>query len=313
MNTKPAMICKVTRAGHSAHKLARYIAGKSVYMKADLGFGIMSMRKKQIAWAIDALRSFHGTSRACEVRHIIFSTPKNTPRRTAKQALKDVWLDWVAKYAPGRPWLLGFQFHNGHYHAHAEIANVDSFGKPIKMKPHQVVEMSDMKFTDKAISSKGEGKKGVKVYTKARNRLEVQDLAELLAAPGGGIKAAVWKQLKDKGLLTDMRERKDGSVVSFAYRGRRMTIATLEGFIARVPAVDSSSDSSSGGGSTAALVAPKTPSKPLADDLAAKLSAAGFTSKDLAGLRKNLRSVGAIPSKTDKAKNKTKQPKTPRL
>ena len=304
----PAMICKVIRAGHTARKLARYIAGKSVVMKADLGFGTMRLRQNQITWAIDALRSFHGESRAAEVRHIVFSLPKNTPRRTAKQALKDVWQDWVSTYAPGRPWMFGFQFHNGIFHGHGAVSNVDSSGKPIKMRPHQVVAMSEMKFTDKAVSSKGIGKKGLALYTKARGKLEVEDLAELLAAPGGGILADVWQQLTDKGLLADLRERKDGSVVSFAYQGRRMRMATLEGFVARLPAADSSSGSSSGGASPA----PKQPAQPLPGDLAAKLAAAGFTSKDLASLRTNLRAARVLPHKAAKPKTKNKQPNTPR-
>ncbi len=308
-----AVICKLVKAGQTARRLVNYVAGKSIGLRADLGFGMMRLRRTMLPWAAHVLRAHRDSCpRASEVRHVIFSVPKGMARRAAFVALHAVFEDWRNEYAPGMPWVAALQKHNGIYHLHAAVGNVNSLGSPLKFRPHQVVAMADMKFTDKAVSAKGTGKKGLKIYTKARGRLEVEDLAELLAAPGGGIKAAVWEQLKDKGLLTDFRKRKDGSFVSFAYQGRRMRMATLEGFVARRPAADSSSESSSGGGSAAAPVAPKTPPKPLANDLAAKLSAAGFSGKDLASLRNNLRSVHALPRKAAKPKTITITKNTPR-
>lgn len=305
----PTVICKLVKAGQSARRLVNYVAGKSIGLRADLGFGTMRLRRTMLPWAAHVLLAHRDSCpRASEARHVIFSVPKGLARRAAFLALHAVFADWRKTYAPGMPWVAALQKHNGIYHLHAAIGNVNSLGRPLKFRPHQVVAMSDMKFTDKAVSAKGTGKKGLKLYTKARGKLEVEDLAALLAAPGGGIKAAVWELLKDKELLKDFRERKDGSVVSFAYQGRRMRMATLEGFIARLPAADSSS----GGGYTATPVTPKTPSKPLAEDLAAKLSAAGFSGKNLASLRNNLRAARALPRMADKPKNKTKQPKTPR-
>ena len=307
--SKPAMICKLVKAGQTAKRLVGYVAGKSIGLRADLGFGMMRLRRTMLPWAARVLRAHRDSCpRASEVRHVIFSVPKNTPRRAAFAALHAVFTDWRNMYAPGLPWVAAIQKHNGIYHLHAAVANVNSSGRPLKIRPHQVVAMADMRFTQHAVSAKGTGKKGLALYTKARGKLVVEDLAELLAAPGGGIRADVWKQLTDMGLLSDLRERKDGSVVSFCYQDRRMRFATLEGFAARLPVADSSS----GGASTGAPVAAKKPAEPLPGSIAAKLAAAGFSNKDLASLRSNLRSVRVLPHKAENQKNKNKQPNRPR-
>lgn len=309
MNMIPAMICKLIRAGQTARRLVNYVAEKSIGLRADLGFGTIRMRHSMLSWAVHVLRAHRDScQRASEVRHLIFSAPKGMARRAAFKALHAVFEDWRNTYAQGMPWVAALQKHNGIFHLHAAVANVNSSGRPLKFRPHQVVAMSEMRFTEHAISARGKGKKGLKIYTKARGKLEVEDLAELLAAPGGGIKAAVWKQLKDKGLLTDFRTRKDGAVVSFSYQGRRMRMKTLEGFIARHPVSSASSSSSSGGSSTT----PKKQGKAVPDSLADKLKAVGFSSKDMASLRENLRSVRALPRKADNPKKTTKTPNKPK-
>ena len=156
--SKPAMICKLVKAGQTAKRLVGYVAGKSIGLRADLGFGMMRLRRTMLPWAAHVLRAHRDSCpRASEVRHVIFSVPKNTPRRAAFAALHAVFEDWRNTYAPGLPWVAAIQKHNGIYHLHAAVANVNSSGRPLKLRPHQVVAMSEMKFTDKAISSKGIG------------------------------------------------------------------------------------------------------------------------------------------------------------
>lgn len=194
--------------------------------------------------------------------------------------------------------MAALQCHNGIYHLHVAVSNVDSAGRPIKFLPYQVVAMADMRFTELAASAKGEGKKGLPIYTKARKKLAVEDLAALLVAPGGGIEKTVWERLKKKGLVSEFRERKDGSLISFSYEGRRIRFATLEAFVGRLPTNATGSD-------TGATVAEK-PAEPLPGSLAAKLAAAGFSNKDLGTLQNNLRSANAIPLVRTKSKTKHK-------
>ena len=304
----PAMICKLVKAGQTARRLVRYIAKKAVGLRADLGFGVMNLRRPMLPWAAEVLCANRDSCpRASEVRHVIFSAQKGMGRRAAFTALYAIFADWGKTYAPGRPWVAAVQDHNGIYHLHAAIGNVGSSGKPLKILPHQVVAMSEMKFTEHAVSAKGQGKKGLAIYTKARAKLAVQDLAELLAAPGGGIRADAWEQLKDKGLLSGFRERKDGSVISFEFGGKRIRLATLHHFLAIPP--DSTTTPKPPTDMPYALI---KPDEPLPDSIAVKLLKAGFSNKDLSRLQANLQSANVIHQHAAaKVKTADKQPKPP--
>jgi hypothetical protein len=283
-----SVVAKVIKAGHLARKLARYISGKAVGMTADLGFGTFKLRRPQLDWAIHALRSHHGESRASEVRHVVLSTPKGTPRREAKKVIRAVWKDFISTYAPERPWMFGLQFHNGILHGHGAISNVGPAGRPLGWKPHQVVAMSEMAFTEHAISAKGRGKKGLPIYTKARGKLAVKDLAALVVDTDSTIKNEVWKQLKKKGAVSDFRNRKDGSLISFEFQGRRIRLATLKHFVEHLQ-----SDSSGNTGS-----ASPPPS--------------GLSSKDVQAINDVLQQA-SVPQARTPAKSKTRTRNTPKL
>lgn len=299
MSVLLAIICKLVKAGQTSKRLVAYVAKKSVALRADLGFGEFKLSDSMLTWAAETLRAHRDSCRrASEVRHVIFSAQKGQSRRAAYTSLHAVCKDWLDTYAAGQPWVAALQNHNGVYHLHLAVSNVNDSGRPLKIRPYQAIEMSEMKFTDHAISAKGKGKKGLPIYTKARGKLAVQDLAELLVDPAGGIRSSVWQQLKNKGLISSFRQRKDGSIISFSYQGRRMRMRTLEGFVARLPASDSSSNSSSGG----TAPAPKQAVQPLPDSIAAKLSAAGFSGKDLAALKNNLRASKPIQPRRTKPK-----------
>lgn len=221
------MICKVIRAGHKAYSLVNYIAKKALGITANMGFGTMRFSKKRLPWAIEGLRSFHGDSRASEARHIVFSLPKGTPRIEAKKSLRAVADDWLKTYAPDHNWLLALQYHNQVWHAHLAVANVSADGKPIKLRPHQVKAMATMAFTNHASNATGTGKQGLPFYTKARRKLSVEQLAEKLVMNTGEINSAEWSRLQKEGVITNFRNRTDGSVISFEFQKRRLRVALL--------------------------------------------------------------------------------------
>ncbi len=290
------MICKLIDSGHTSRKLVRYIASKAVGMTADLGFGVMKFPKNKQAWAIDTLRACHGTSRASEVRHLVFSVAKGTPRKEARNLLRAVWADWIKAYAPDRPWVFAIQFHNGICHGHAAVANVDSAGKPLKFRPHQVMAMAAMKFTSAAGSGSGIGKaKGLPIYSRAK-KLSVRDLATLMVDSSGVIRKEAWDQLEEQNLIKDFRQRKDGSLISFIYEGRRIRLSTLIRYVEHEQFM-------------------KTPPQPSPQVAIKPLSVQPSVSpKDLDAVTSALRSTAAVlqPSRSKK-KQQTQQPNQPKL
>ncbi len=306
---KPTMICKLVKAGQTARRLVRYIAKKAVGLRADLGFGVMKLRRPMLPWAAEVLCANRDSCpRASEVRHVIFSAQKGMARRAAFAALHAVFADWRATYAPGRPWVAAVQDHNGIYHLHAAVGNVDSSGKPLKILPHQVVAMADMRFTDNAISAKGQGKKGLPVYTKARAKLAVQDLAEQLVDDNGRMRDDEWERLKTEGVISNFRTRqKDAAVTSFEFEGRRIRIKTLRAFI---------SEKQNRTQQTKETIMPIEiidPTQPLPDSLAAKLTAAGFSQKALDSLNAQLGAAHAAHEPDSQTPTQTLNRDTPKL
>jgi len=168
-----------------------------------------------------------------------------------------------------------------------------------RFSPNHVLDMAEMKFTTHAISARGKGQaKGVPVYSKAK-KLAVRDLAALVVAPGGGINNGVWMQLKEKGILSGFRSRKDGSIISFAFDGKRIRLATLHRFLDQPQQPQTKGNTMP----TASI----QPDQPLPDSIAAKLAKAGFTTKDLASLTTNLRSAKVLTHTA----TETKQPNPP--
>ena len=302
------MVCKLVKAGQTAMRLVRYVAKKAIGLRADLGFGFMRMRRPMLSWAADVLRANRDSCRrASEVRHVILSAPKDMPRRTAIALLYSVFSDWRTAYAPGRQWVAAVQNHNGIFHLHAAVSNVDASGRPLRIQPHHVLDMAEMKFTTAAISARGKGKsKGVPVYSKAK-KLAVRDLAALLVSPGGGIRADVWEQLKMKKLLSGFRERKDGSVISFEFGGKRIRLAALHRFLDRCPDSKPNQNQHKDMPTVSIKI-----DEPLPDSIAAKLVKAGFSAKDLTALATNLHSASLLQQHAAEKAKTTLQPIQPK-
>ncbi len=228
MNTPP-LICKLIKAGQQATLLVRYIVSKATKLLADLGYGEVEIERDDWRWAGDQLRADHADSRASEVRHVVFSGSHHLPVE-AQQVLHLAALDWLATYAPARRWIMGFQRHNGVEHLHVAVANVGEDGTPLDLDPYKVLDMAAMKFTTHAVSAKGRGVgQGTgKVYSKPR-KSSARDLAEALAPD---LKAGTVLDrlvLRHPGVGAP-RYRKDGSLISFEFDGKRIRLATVDGF-----------------------------------------------------------------------------------
>lgn len=276
-------ICKLMDAGHTAPKLLRYIGKKSIGTTANFGFGVMPLPVSRVPWASKALIAFHGTSRACEARHVVFSLAKSMAQKESVKLLRAVCADWLKTYAPDRNWVLGIHANTGIYHAHLAVANVGSDSKPLKFRPHQAVAMSEMKFTEHAISAKGIGKRGLPVYTKHRRKLAVEELAGLLILPNGDINDPVWKALEKKGSITNFRTRKSGVPISFEYDGRRIRFATLRRFM-----LDQHKPKPTNQTMPTATI---EPNKPLPSKIVSALTRSGFSKTDLTSLERNIKSA----------------------
>jgi len=231
MSAAIPMIGRMVRAGQEALRLARYIASKAITLTCDLGFGEMPLDRSQLKMVAGFLRAHHGTSRASEVRHVIFSAPPGTPPEIARPIIQQVARDWIATHAPGRRWMLGLQDHNLKEHGHLEVEGVGADGEPLKFGLREAISTSGMEFTSCAVSAKGKGLgKSVPVYPKAKS-LAVRDLATALLDDRGGMRADLWADYVRAGTVSDLRNRKDGTLISFAFGGRRMRLSTLRGFL----------------------------------------------------------------------------------
>jgi hypothetical protein len=263
----------------------------------------MPLQQNQTSWATEILRAMHGESRASEVRHLVLSLPKGVIGKEAEKSLRSIWSDWIKTYAPDRAWVFAIQHHNGILHGHGAVQNVGADARPLKLRPHQVKAMSEVKFSSRAISAKGIGKKGRPIYSKPRKKLAVQKLAELLVLPDGEINDSAWKAFEKAGIVTNLRSRKDGIPISFECQGYRIRFKTLRQFIFALhnpPQKHQQKDTM-----PTQTIHSK---KPLSESLVERLKAAGFGAADLASLSLNLQAAGLTKPAPQKHQQKEQQP-----
>ena len=262
---KPTVVVKLIKAGQTAKRLLKYISGKATSMSADLGFGIIPLQKNQIAWATEIMEPRPKT-RASECRHVVLSLPRDVQGKKAEALLRLIWMDWIKAYAPDRSWVFAIQNHNGVLHGHGAVSNIGTDGRPLKFRPHEVVKMSEVEFSEHAVSARGVGKPGLPVYTKHSKKLTVEELAELLA-----------------------RRKKNGEAISFECDSRRIRFRTLHRYMTTPRSESDDSDS---------MINTINTTKPLQPSIVASLTKAGFSSQDLESLHKNLQSTVAPETAT---------------
>jgi hypothetical protein len=224
----PTAICKVMPAWQSADGLAKYIYRKSIYAFGRFHNGAPSWDAELDAAVLTW--DHPSTSRACEVRHIAVSFPGSVGEEEAVRRLPKIIADWIAKYAPDRDWIAAIHKDNGKYHVHLAVTNVKD-GKPMRLLPHMVVEMSRMGFTSEARDAKGVGSTGLKFYSKTSKPL-VADM----------IRVASKEELNEwiqAGQLRRGRVDKNGVLTSVEWdhgngkKPRRIRLETLQRLTAR--------------------------------------------------------------------------------
>ena len=285
---KPTVVVKLIKAGQTAKRLLKYISGKATSMSADLGFGIIPLQKNQIALATEIMEPRPKT-RASECRHVVLSLPRDVQGKKAEALLRLIWMDWIKAYAPDRSWVFAIQNHNGVLHGHGAVSNIGTDGRPLKFRPHEVVKMSEVEFSEHAVSARGVGKPGLPVYTKHSKKLTVEELAELLALPSGAINEPVWAMLEEKGIVANIRRKKNGDGISFECDSRRIRFRTLHRYMTTPRSESDDSDS---------MINTINTTKPLQPSIVASLTKAGFSSQDLESLHKNLQSTVAPETAT---------------
>lgn len=275
---KPSVIVKLIKAGHTAKRLLKYISDKSISMSADLGFGVIPLQKNQISWATEIMEPKHKT-RASECRHVVLSLPRDVQGKEAESRLRLIWIDWIKAYAPDRAWVFALQNHNGTLHGHGAVANVGNDGRPLKFRPHEVVKMSEVAFSEHALTARGIGKPGLPVYSKHTKKLAVEELAELLLLPDGIINDPVWAALEEKGFVGNIRCKKNGEKISFECDSRRIRFRTLHRYLSKQH--------------NELMKTNINTEKPLQPSIVEALSKAGFNASDLESLNKNLQAAAS--------------------
>jgi len=159
-----------------------------------------------------------------------------TPRRASKRELEDIderlmQAFWDLQKVLKVPMLGWTHSNTATRHLHIIFPNSNGI-RCLDLRPRWLRQLQGFAWTMALLSGRGKGRrKALPTYPKAR-KLVVRDLAQVLLDERGNIRQDRWKALVQAGKVTNFRQRKDGSLISFEYggTGRRVRMATLKGF-----------------------------------------------------------------------------------
>ena len=111
------------------------------------------------------------------------------------------------------------------------IANVDSTGRrTLNISPKILRDLQGLKWTVEFLSGRGKGKrKGLAFNPKAPN-LAIRTLALALFDAKGKFNESRWHKMVKSGAISEFRQRRDGSIISFVFQNRRIRHSTLNEF-----------------------------------------------------------------------------------
>jgi len=135
------------------------------------------------------------------------------------------------------------------------------------------------------LSGRGKGRrKALPFYPKAK-KLDVRALAFALFDSAGRLRKERWEQLEKTGKVSDFRQRKDGSLISFQFQGRRIRFATLKNYL--VSMSENAGEANSGVNMTTLINA----NEPIPTEVQGTLDEAGFTSAEVQQILQDIRAA----------------------
>lgn len=308
MNTPLAIVN--LRATARPIEAIRYFANpkkvSAVYDGLDCGVAVGSPR--QLA---DLLLAYHHNPRArriCRTAVISVQTPKNASQaeladidRRLLRAAKDFqkimgvasMLGWIHRDTATR-------------HIHLIFANSNG-RRTLDLRPKFLKELQAMQWTMQFLSGRGRGRRrALPMYPRAK-RLDTRLLAVALLDEKGNLRKDRWNKLVKAGKITDFRLRKNGSLVSFNFQGRRIRLSTLANFLCLL----TGQTGAAGGGENESdnMTTLIDPNATMPDELQAAFQESGFTSKDVQQILQDIREAQGYVSRAPAQITQSKQPK----
>ena len=267
---------------------------KVVAIYDGLDAGVATGTPKELA---DLLLAYHHDPRAkrvCRTAVISVQTPRDaTPEQLADidrrllQAARDF------QKLVGVASMLGWIHGGPARHLHIIFANSNG-RRTLDLRPRFLKELQGFLWTIQFLSGRGKGRrKALPMYPKAR-RLDVRVLAVALLDSNGQLRRDRWDNLVKTGKVRDFRVRKNGSLISFNFQGRRIRMNTLKNFLGYLSGPTSArgfGENTIGGDND--MNAILDPTQPIPDEVQESLQSSGFTSDDVQQILSDVREAQA--------------------
>jgi hypothetical protein len=272
----------------------------------DLDAGYPKGTPKQLAELLLAYHHDPRAKRVCRTALISVKTPKNASKdeladidRRLIQAARD--FQKVMGIASMLGWVHG---NTATRHIHLLFANSNG-RRTLDLRPKFLKEIQGMAWTMQFLSGRGKGRrKALPMYPKAK-RLDTRLLAVALLDSNGKLRKDRWDKMVKAGKITDFRLRKNGSLVSFNFQGRRIRLSTLANFLCLLTG---QTGAAGGGESQSDMTTLIDPNATMPDELQAAFKESGFTSKDVQQILQDIREAQGHVSRSPAQITQSNQP-----
>jgi hypothetical protein len=277
----------------------------ATYDGLDCGVAVGSPR--QLA---DLLLAYHHNPRAkrlCRTAVISVQTPAKASQVELDdidcrllQAAKD--FQKLMRVASMLGWIHG---DTATRHIHLIFSNSNG-RRTLDLRPKFLKELQGMQWTMQFLSGRGRGRRrALPMYPRSK-KLDTRLLAVALLDEKGNLRKDRWNKLVKAGKITDFRLRKNGSLVSFNFQGRRIRLSTLANFLCLLTG---QTGAAGGGESQSDMTTLIDPNATMPDELQAAFKESGFTSKDVQQILQDIREAQGYVSRSPSQITQSKQPK----
>jgi hypothetical protein len=269
----------------------RYFADKNKVTAtyADLDVGVAKGTPKQLEELLLAYHHDSHVQRVCRTAVISVQTPPDaSPElladldRRLLRAARD--FQKFMRIASMLGWVHG---NTATRHIHLIFANTNG-RRSLDLRPKFLKELQGFAWTIQFASGRGKGKrKALPMYPKAKT-LDARVLAIALLDSNGHLRKDRWDHLVETGKVSDFRLRKDGTIISFEFKKRRIRLATLKSFLSLLagqPPVLGGGENQQSEIMTTII----NPAESAPDGLQADLQDSGFTSADVQEILSDIR------------------------